>query len=40
MTRVRLADMQSCPTECLDFTSLTLDVFQQLVPLFEAAFQA
>jgi hypothetical protein len=28
------------PTEFLDFTSLTLDEFQQLVPPFEAAFQA
>jgi hypothetical protein len=26
--------------EFLDFTSLTLDEFQQLVPPFEAAFQA
>ncbi len=32
--------MQSRPTEFLDFTSLTLDEFQQLVPPFEAAFQA
>ena len=28
------------PTEFLDLTSLTLDEFQQLVPPFEAAFQA
>jgi hypothetical protein len=28
------------PTELLDFTSLTLDEFQQLVPPFEATFQA
>jgi hypothetical protein len=28
------------PTEFLDFTSLTLDEFQQLVPPFEAAFHA
>ena len=28
------------PVEFLDFTSLTLDEFQQLVPPFEAAFQA
>jgi hypothetical protein len=34
------ADLQSRPTEFLDFTSLTLDEFQQLVPPFEAAFQA
>src|SRR5258708_33189775 len=33
-------DLQSRPTEFLDFTSLTLDEFQQLVPPFEAAFQA
>jgi len=32
--------MQSRPVEFLDFTSLTLDEFQQLVPPFEAAFQA
>ena len=40
MASVRLADVQSRPTEFLDFTSLTLDEFQQLVPPFEAAFQA
>src|SRR6267142_1082843 len=40
MATVRLADMQSRPTEFLDFTSLTLDEFQHLVPPFEAAFQA
>src|SRR5438128_844562 len=34
------ADLQSRPTEFLDFTSLTFDEFQQLVPPFEAAFQA
>jgi Helix-turn-helix of DDE superfamily endonuclease len=39
MARVRFADMQSRPTEFLDFTSLTLDEFQQLIPPFEAAFQ-
>lgn len=33
-------DQQSRPTEFLDFTSLTLDEFHQLVPPFEAAFQA
>ena len=32
--------MQSRPTEFLDFTSVTLDEFQQLVPPFEAAFHA
>ena len=40
MARLRFADVQSRPTELLDFTSLTLDEFQQLVPPFEAAFQA
>src|SRR6476620_5600130 len=40
MAGVRFADLQSRPTEFLDFTSLTLDAFQQLVPPFEAAFQA
>jgi len=40
MAGVRFADLQSRPTEFLDFTSLTLDEFQQLVPPFEAAFQA
>jgi hypothetical protein len=40
MASIRFADMQSRPTEFLDFTSLTLEEFQQLVPPFEAAFQA
>ena len=40
MASIRFADMQSRPTEFLDFTSLTLDEFPQLVPPFEAAFQA
>src|ERR1051325_4019596 len=40
MASVRFADMQSRPVEFLDFTSLTLDEFQQLAPPFEAAFQA
>jgi Helix-turn-helix of DDE superfamily endonuclease len=40
MASVRFADVQSRPTEFLDFTSLTLDEFQQLAPPFEAAFQA
>src|ERR1700694_5575065 len=40
MAGVRFADLQSRPTEFLDFTSLTLDEFQHLVPPFEAAFQA
>src|SRR5881275_2832220 len=40
MAGVRFPDLQSRPTEFLDFTSLTLDEFQQLVPPFEAAFHA
>jgi len=40
MARVRFADVQSRPTEFLDFTSLTIEEFQQLVPPFEAAFHA
>src|SRR5215210_3751854 len=40
MASLRFADVQSRPTEFLDFTSLTLDEFQQLVPPFETAFQA
>src|SRR2546428_9493329 len=39
MASKQFADVQSRPTEFLDFTSLTLDEFQQLVPPFEAAFQ-
>src|SRR5919108_5871331 len=40
MASVQFADMQFRPVEFLDFTSLTLDEFQQLVPPFEAAFHA
>ena len=40
MAGVRFADPQSRPMEFLDFTSVTLDEFQQLVPPFEAAFQS
>src|SRR6058998_1679100 len=40
MAGLRFSDLQSRPTEFLDFTSLTLDEFQSLVPPFEAAFQA
>jgi hypothetical protein len=40
MAGLRFADMQSRPTEFLDFTSLTLEEFQLLIPPFEAAFQA
>ena len=39
MASVRFTDVQARPTEFLDFTSLTLDEFQLLVPPFEAAFQ-
>jgi hypothetical protein len=38
MAGVRFTDLQSRPLEFLDFTSLTLDEFQQLVPPFETAF--
>src|SRR2546421_11527034 len=40
MASLRFADVQARPAEFLDLTSLTLDEFQQLVPPFEAAFQA
>src|SRR5215468_2246395 len=40
MANIRFTDVQARPTESLDFTSLTLDEFQQLVPPFEAAFHA
>jgi hypothetical protein len=40
MGSLQFADVQSRPTEFLDFTSLTLDEFQALVPPFETAFQA
>src|SRR6266480_8144436 len=40
MASVQFTDVQARPTEFLDFTSLTLDEFQLLVPPFEAAFQA
>src|SRR2546428_2340264 len=40
MAGLRFPDLQSRPMEFLDFTSVTLDEFQQLVPRFEAAFQA
>ena len=39
MAHLRFTDVQDRPTEFLDFTSLTLDEFQLLVPPFEAAFQ-
>ena len=40
MAGVWFTDLQSRPMEFLDFTSLTLDEFQQLVPPFETAFHA
>ena len=40
MAHVQFTDVQDRPTEFLDLTSLTLDEFRQLVPPFEAAFQA
>src|SRR5438128_4770965 len=40
MAGLRFTELQARPMEFLDFTSMTLDEFQQLVPPFEAAFQA
>jgi hypothetical protein len=40
MAGLRFTALQSRPMEFLDFTSLTLDEFQQLVPPFETAFHA
>jgi hypothetical protein len=40
MAGVQFSDVQSRPMEFLDLTSLTLDEFEQLIPPFEAAFQA
>jgi hypothetical protein len=40
MAGLRFTDLQSRPLEFLDFTSVTLDEFQQLVPPFETAFHA
>src|SRR2546427_12919681 len=40
MASLRFTDVQARPTEFLDFTSLTLEEFQTLIPPFEAAFQA
>ena len=40
MAGIRFADLQARPIEFLDFTSVTLDEFQHLVPPFEAAFHA
>src|SRR2546426_11270855 len=40
MAGLRFTELQSRPMEFLDFTSVTLEEFQALVPPFEAAFQA
>jgi len=40
MASLRFTDVQARPTEFLDFTSVTLEEFQTLVPPFETAFQA
>ena len=40
MAGLRFAELQSRPLEFLDFPSLTLDEFQQLVSPFETAFHA
>jgi hypothetical protein len=40
MGTLRFADLETRPTEVLDLTSLTIEVFRELVPPFEAAFQA
>jgi hypothetical protein len=40
MAGLRFTELQSRPLEFLDFTSVTLDEFPQLVPPFEAAFHA
>ena len=40
MAGLRFADLRSRPMEFLDFTSVTLDEFQQLVSPFEVAFHA
>src|SRR5712692_2236610 len=39
MAGLRFTDLQFRPIEFLDFTSVTRDEFQQLVPPFEAVFQ-
>jgi hypothetical protein len=40
MGSLRFLDIQTRPTEVLDWTSVTVDEFRQLVPPFETAFQA
>ena len=40
MAGLRFTALQSRPMEFLDFTSVTLEEFQQLIPSFGAAFQS
>src|ERR671910_3536530 len=40
MGTLQFADIETRPTEVLDLTSLTIEEFRELVPPFEAAFQA
>src|SRR4029450_4758709 len=40
MGNLRFAEVQARPTEFLDLTSLTVKEFREVVPPFEAAFQA
>jgi hypothetical protein len=40
MGTLQFANLQSRPTEVLDFTSLTIEEFRELAPPFEAAFKA
>jgi hypothetical protein len=40
MGNLRVAEVQARPPECLDWTSLTVKEFREVVPPFEAAFQA
>jgi hypothetical protein len=40
MGHVRFADVQTRPTQFLDLTGRTVQEFRELVPPFEAAFQA
>jgi Helix-turn-helix of DDE superfamily endonuclease len=39
MGTLRFAEIQTHPTAVLDFTSLTVEEFRELIPPFEAAFQ-
>src|SRR5262245_22815902 len=40
MAGLRCTDLQTRPTEVLDWTNLTVEEFQQLAPPFDTAFQA